>query len=87
MQKNADISKIKRALVLKSIFSETQYVCVLMCQIWSFWHDSNEFRTGVILQPTTSKRTPKKLTQIKVKDYIDDANRKLNSFMTEAVII
>ena len=32
-EKNADISKIKRALVLKGIFSETTYVCVLMCQI------------------------------------------------------
>ena len=31
--KNADISRIKRALVLKSIFSETRYVCLLTCQI------------------------------------------------------
>ena len=29
LQKNADISKIKRALVLKDIFSETKYVSVL----------------------------------------------------------
>ena len=28
LQKNADISKIKRALVLKVIFSETRYICV-----------------------------------------------------------
>ena len=28
-KKNADISKIKRALVLKGIFSETTYVCQL----------------------------------------------------------
>ena len=27
MQKNADIRKIKEDLVLKSIFSETTYVC------------------------------------------------------------
>ena len=33
MQKNADISKIKEAWVLKSIFSETSYGCVLTCQI------------------------------------------------------
>ena len=33
---NADISKIKRVLVLKGIFSETTYVCVLTCQSWSF---------------------------------------------------
>ena len=31
--KNADISKIKKALVLKGSFSETTYVCVLTCQI------------------------------------------------------
>ena len=29
--KNADISKIKRALVLKGMFSETIYVCVYLC--------------------------------------------------------
>ena len=34
--KNADLSKIKRALVLKGIFSETTYVCVLTDQISSF---------------------------------------------------
>ena len=33
LQKNADIRKIKRALVLKGIFSKTTYVCVLTCQI------------------------------------------------------
>ena len=36
LEKNAGISKIKRALVLKGIFSETKYVCILMCLIWSF---------------------------------------------------
>ena len=36
MQKNTDISKIKRALVLKGMFSETTYMCVLTCQISSF---------------------------------------------------
>ena len=30
-KKNADISKIKRTLVLKGIFSETIYVCVHLC--------------------------------------------------------
>ena len=34
--KNADISKIKRALVLKRIFSETTYECVLTHQISIF---------------------------------------------------
>ena len=28
LQKNADIKKIKRGLILKGIFSETKYVCV-----------------------------------------------------------
>ena len=36
LQKNADISKIKGALVLKDIFSKTAYVCVLTYQISSF---------------------------------------------------
>ena len=35
-QKNADIIKIKGVFVLKSIFSETKYVCVLTYQISSF---------------------------------------------------
>ena len=34
--KNDDISKIKRALVLKVIFSGTKYVRVRTRQIWSF---------------------------------------------------
>ena len=34
--KNPDISQIKRALVLKGIFSDTEYMCVLTYQIWSF---------------------------------------------------
>ena len=34
LQKNADISKIKRALVQKGIFSKPTYVCT--CQISSF---------------------------------------------------
>ena len=36
LQKNADISKNKKALVLKGIFSWTTYVCVLTYQISSF---------------------------------------------------
>ena len=36
LQRNADISKIKRALVLKGIFSEITYECVLTCQISNF---------------------------------------------------
>ena len=33
LYKNADISRNKRVLVLKSIFSETTYVCLLEYQI------------------------------------------------------
>ena len=36
LQKNADISKIRTALVLKGIFSKTEYVCVVMYQILNF---------------------------------------------------
>ena len=36
MQKNADIRKIKKAFVLKGVFSETTYGSVLTCQISSF---------------------------------------------------
>ena len=43
LQKNADISKIKRAFVLKDIFSETAYVFVLKFQISSFELNSNKF--------------------------------------------
>ena len=35
-KKNTEIRKIKMVLVLKSIFSETAYVCVLTYQISSF---------------------------------------------------
>ena len=43
LQKIADISKIKRPLVLKGIFSETTYVCEITCQISNFYRNSNEF--------------------------------------------
>ena len=33
LQKNVDITKIKKAFVLKGTFSETTYVCLLTCQI------------------------------------------------------
>ena len=34
--RNADISKFKRALILKGIFFDTSYGCVLTCQVSSF---------------------------------------------------
>ena len=36
LQENADIGKIKKALVLKAMLSETSYVCILRYQISSF---------------------------------------------------
>ena len=48
LQKNADISKIKVALVPKVIFSETAYECVLTCQISSF---RTSFRQGEVISP------------------------------------
>ena len=35
LKKDADITKIKRAMVLKDIFSQITYVPALMCQFWS----------------------------------------------------
>ena len=42
--KNADINKIKKALVIKIIFSETVYVCVLTYQISRLQSDSKNFQ-------------------------------------------
>ena len=44
-QKNADYRKIKRALVLKCIFSGTVYVYLLTYQIQIFYYNSNTFYT------------------------------------------
>ena len=46
LQKDTEISKIKRALVMKGTFSETTYVCVLTYQISSFQHISNKLQIG-----------------------------------------
>ena len=59
LQKNSDISRTKRALVLKVVFSETKYACVLTCQIESFYHNSKEFGQGLIL-PSPSQNEPLK---------------------------
>ena len=50
LQKNVDISKINRVLVLKGIFSETKYSCVLTYQISSFQHHVYEFQTRLRLK-------------------------------------
>ena len=73
LQKNIDISKIKRFLVLKGIFSETTYQCVFTYQISSFQHNSSKFQTGGVILPRplpTSKRVPKKPTQIRVNKQL-----------------
>ena len=76
-KKDDGISKIKRALVLEGIFSETTYVCLVTNQISSFSHNSNEFWRGGNFTPSTSKWAPKKPTQIRVKDRISRDIRNL----------
>ena len=70
LQKNADISKIKKFLVLKGIFSKTTYVFVLTYQISSSSHNSDKFYAGTTPSTPTAKRTRKKLSQIKVKQIV-----------------
>ena len=50
-KKNADISKINRALVLKAIFSETAYVRVLRTKFQISSIILTSFRQGVVLHP------------------------------------
>ena len=53
--KNADINKIKRALVLKGLFCGTTFVCLLKYQIPSFWHNFSKFqarRWGRVILPS-----------------------------------
>ena len=57
-QKNADISKIKKALVQKDIFPETNYVCVLTYRISSII--LTILRRGVILLPPPPQSEPLK---------------------------
>ena len=53
--KNADISKIKWFLVLKSLFHKTTHVCVLSYQISRFQHSSNDFQIAGGSNSTQSK--------------------------------
>ena len=43
LEVNASIRKIKGVLVLKVVFSEATYVCVLTYQVASLQYNSNEF--------------------------------------------
>ena len=54
MQKNADINKIKRTLLLKGILSGTICVCTYVPNL-------------TLILPPTSKRTPKKSIQTRAK--------------------
>ena len=71
LHKSANISKVKRALVLKGIFLMKIHMSVYLrakFEVSSITLMS--FRLGRIIlpPPPTSNRTPKKPTQIKVKD-------------------
>ena len=57
-QKNADISKIKKALVQKDIFPETNYVWVLTYRISSII--LTILRRGVVLLPPPPQSKPLK---------------------------
>ena len=56
--------KIKGVLLQKGIVFETTYVFVLLYQMSSFQHNSNEFQTGGV---NFTSATPKKRTLIRVK--------------------
>ena len=60
-KKNAGISKVNGALVLKGRFSETTYGCVLRYQILNFQHNSKKFQTGAILQKNKPVKIPPRL--------------------------
>ena len=72
LQKDADISKTKRVLVLKVIFSETIYVCVNLrtkFQVSTIIITSFRQGGGGVFPPT-SKRASKNPTQIRVKGVL-----------------
>ena len=62
LQKNADISKIKRILVVKVYFLKL-HVCVLTYQVLSFYHNLWSIRQGGLF---LKRRTPKKPTLIRL---------------------
>ena len=71
-KKNADISKLKRVLVLKGVFSETAYLCLLIrVYLYTKFQVSSiilmSFRQWVILTlHLIAKRTPQKPKQINI---------------------
>ena len=61
-KENAEISRIKRVLALRGIFSETKYVCVCVCVLRTKFQVSSiiltSFRDGVILTSSHLKTDP-----------------------------
>ena len=63
-KQTADLSKIEGVLVLKSIFSETKYVCVLKYKIRIFRGGAGRGAGGGSFTSPTAKRTPEKPTRL-----------------------
>ena len=75
LQNNVAISKIKRALILKGIFSETTYVCVLTCQMGSLGLP----RLGLILlKGVLQKLFDKKASATHVNKFADNSTENKN---------
>ena len=72
-KKNADISKIKRVLEIKAIFSETTYVSVLTCQVSSIIPTS--FRqVGNFTTPPSPAHKKKELLKKPIQIRVHDGN-------------
>ena len=75
LQNNVAISKIKRALILKGIFSETTYVCVLTCQMGSLGLP----RLGsILLKGVLQKLFDKKASATRVNKFADNSTENKN---------
>ena len=75
LQNNVASSKIKRALILKGIFSETTYVCVLTCQMGSLGLP----RLGLILiKGVLQKLFDKKASATRVNKFADNSTENKN---------
>ena len=79
LQKNTDISKIKRAFVLKGIFSETKFLFVLTCKIEISGLILASLKQGA--QP--QNEPPKKPTQIGVSLF--DFMQAFSYFLINAI--
>ena len=59
-KRNMIFRAVNGASVLKGIFSETTYLCLLTYQISSFKHNSNQFQTCANFNPPPQSELPKK---------------------------